>query len=203
MDNAAFAIPSHPVMPEPCIELLSECLQRSAHYLEYGSGGSTLLAMSLGTALIQSVESDRQWLEQIEKARQALSPRFAGRHLAHWIDIGPTGDWGYPLTNECHQNYWRYPAQPWFEPTLDSTPDLVLIDGRFRTACFFLTVLHAQPGTTILFDDYQERPHYHVVESVMRPTRVMDRMAIFVVDKSKVLSTSVLPLLLPAMQDVR
>jgi hypothetical protein len=37
-------------------------------------------------------------------------------------------------------------------------PDLVLIDGRFRLACFLHPLLAAAPGTPILFDDYTNRP---------------------------------------------
>lgn len=43
-------------------------------------------------------------------------------------------------------------------------PDLVLIDGRFRLACFLHSQLAAETGTPILFDDYTNRPQYHLVE---------------------------------------
>ena len=33
--------------------------------------------------------------------------------------------------------------------------------------------------TTILFDDYRDRSHYRVVEELLRPARMIGRMALF------------------------
>jgi hypothetical protein len=38
-------------------------------------------------------------------------------------------------------------------------PDLVLINSRFRLACFMHSLLAADPGTPLLFDDYTNRHH--------------------------------------------
>ena len=43
-------------------------------------------------------------------------------------------------------------------------PDLALIDGRFRVACFLHSMLAAEAGTPLLFDEYTNRPRYHLVE---------------------------------------
>ena len=40
----------------------------------------------------------------------------------------------------------------------------MLVDGRFRVACFLTSLIEADAGATILFDDYTDRPHYHLVE---------------------------------------
>lgn len=39
-----------------------------------------------------------------------------------------------------------------------------MIDGRFRVACFLYSLLCAETGTVILFDDYSLRFRYHLVE---------------------------------------
>jgi len=56
----------------------------------------------------------------------------------------------------------------------------VLIDGRFRVACFLCTVMHTSPDTVIIFDDYADRPPDHVVEEVIAPVEVNERQAEFV-----------------------
>ncbi len=62
------------------------------------------------------------------------------------------------------------------------TPDLVLIDGRFRVACFLTTLLQARPGTIVLFDDYVGRnERYGQVETYVQPDRLVERMAVFTV----------------------
>jgi len=58
-------------------------------------------------------------------------------------------------------------------------PDLVLIDGRFRLACFFHSLLAAAPGTPILFDDYTNRPHYQLVEEFCPISETEGRQALF------------------------
>jgi len=58
-------------------------------------------------------------------------------------------------------------------------PDLVLIDGRFRVACFLHSLLAAEPGTPILFDDYSNRPHYHLVEESYPIEQTEGRQALF------------------------
>lgn len=55
----------------------------------------------------------------------------------------------------------------------------LLIDGRFRVACFVSALVRIQKPTLILFDDYKERSEYHIVERILKPTQLVGRMAIF------------------------
>ena len=64
------------------------------------------------------------------------------------------------------------------------SPDLVLIDGRFRVFCFLTTVKLAPVGTKILFDDYINRPLYHVVEEFCEKIETCGRQALFEVSQS-------------------
>ena len=50
-----------------------------------------------------------------------------------WYDLGEIGEWGNPLSYDKHQNIPKYIESIWTE---NIKPDLVLIDGRFRIACF-------------------------------------------------------------------
>jgi len=59
----------------------------------------------------------------------------------------------------------------------------VLVDGRFRVACFLASILSITEDTTIFFDDYVDRDYYHVVEEIIKPNRFCGRQAIFEVNK--------------------
>ena len=60
------------------------------------------------------------------------------------------------------------------------SPDVVLIDGRFRVACFLTCLLMTSPGTKIVFDDYTENQRYHLASEIVTPSRVGERQALFV-----------------------
>jgi hypothetical protein len=147
--------------------------------LEYGSGGSTCLAAELGADQVLAVESDRTWAERVS---QALAGRFPGRDArVHHVDIGPTGSWGTPVNAAGFRRYHRYPTEVWDLPDLRH-PDVVLIDGRFRAACFVTTVLRCTAPVTVLFDDYAPRTHYHWVEALVPVAERHGRMALFRVE---------------------
>lgn len=152
----------------------------SAHIiLEYGSGGSTILASEQPAKLVFSVESDHAWAIRLQHEidlRNLPSPA-----LVYHVDIGPTGNWGRPLSPEAWTRFHRYPLAIWDEPFFRQ-PDVVLIDGRFRPACLMAVLLRTQKPVTVLFDDYTERPAYHSVEAFLKPTEMVGRMAVFDVE---------------------
>lgn len=144
--------------------------------LEYGSGGSTVMAASQPGKFIQSVECDLDWamnlrlhLDEIETASPVV---------VYPVDIGPTGLWGRPLDSTHWQKFSRYPVDIWNQPFFRH-PDLVLIDGRFRPACFATVCLRITRPVRLLFDDYFDRPQYHTIESLAEPVRTIGRMAEF------------------------
>ena len=168
-----------PFMPEAEIAHLIEVYTAAKVILEYGSGGSTEIAAGLPGKYIMSVESDRDWARSL---REKLSKSAARSHaVIHHVDIGATGPWGRPLDDRAWRDFHAYPngiwEQDWFRH-----PDVVLIDGRFRTACLATALLRAERPIRVLFDDYGVRPLYHEIEAVIRPTRMIGRMAEFHVE---------------------
>ncbi len=143
--------------------------------LEYGSGGSTVLAAKLGVRVI-SVESDPAWADRL----RAHLAGFSTTAVVHHVDIGPTKEWGRPSNRHGSARFHRYPLSVWDRPDL-GTPDLVLIDGRFRAACLAAVMLRATRPTTVLFDDYTPRRYYHMVEKLVRKEETIGRMARFTV----------------------
>ncbi|MBL9061030.1 glycosyltransferase family 2 protein [Tabrizicola sp.] len=143
--------------------------------LEYGSGGSTVMAAQAGCRVI-SVESDKAWAESLAGVLKGISDKA---HVHH-ADIGPTRAWGYPSQNDRVQSYHTYALSVWDRRDFQD-PDLVLIDGRFRAACLAAVKMRARRPTTVLFDDYVDRRYYHAVEKLAVKEEVIGRLARFTV----------------------
>jgi hypothetical protein len=144
--------------------------------LEYGSGGSTVIAAELADKTVFSVESDAKWLQGMQ-AYFASNPPLAKLTLHHG-KIGPTKEWGHPKTDENFRKWSGYPLSVWdLEQFVH--PDVVLIDGRFRAACFLTTLFRITKPTTVLWDDYSDRKSYHEVETLVKPIKMFGRMACF------------------------
>jgi hypothetical protein len=136
--------------------------------LEYGVGGSTILAAERAPRSLYCVESDAAWLHEV-----CLHPAVASMvsigvaKLVH-VDLGPAGRWGKPSRRTWHR--WPiYARQPWQE---GYRPDLVMVDGRFRVSCIMQTLLHGAAGTKIVVHDFWKRPRYH---TVLQFTEVIDQ----------------------------
>jgi hypothetical protein len=200
----------HPATPLIAIEAHSKfesLLRESEFYLEYGSGCSTVFAANVvQVPKILAIESDPKWAKWIKDA--CLRNEEAGVEV-DWVNIGPTTKWGLPLNPEANLHLFPYYSQrPWIEKkeigkqsnsisktgnasslTEQIRPDLILIDGRFRIACFLQCLLHAKPGTHILFDDYVGRPVYEVVEKFCKPIAYYGHLAEFLVPEIRDLSS--------------
>ncbi|WP_217510361.1 class I SAM-dependent methyltransferase [Sulfitobacter sp. NAS-14.1] len=142
-------------------------------YGEYGCGKTTRFVANNTNARIYAVDTDPMWKDYSHDA--------AGFTIGH-VDIGEVKDWGYPASYEKRDNFQDYTDFLWVH---DDKPDMVLVDGRFRVCCFLTTLLNANSGTVVVFDDYTNRPIYHVVEEIIRPEETCGRQAVFIVpDKS-------------------
>lgn len=163
-------------MPEAEAAHIVETYRKARVILEYGSGDSTRRAAELGERLVISVESDPVWARNLRDEIEAADP--LATVVIHYTDIGPTGPWGRPLNDRAWRNFHNYPNEVWDQPFFRH-PDVVLIDGRFRTACLMTTMLRITRPVTVLFDDYGDRPKYWQVEHIVRPVRTVGRMAEF------------------------
>ncbi|MFM7332858.1 MAG: glycosyltransferase family 2 protein [Tabrizicola sp.] len=143
--------------------------------LEYGSGGSTVLAAKLGKTVF-SVESDRDWADRMAHYVASLSETAK----VHWADVGVTGPWGVPMKPREHRKFSGYALSVWDRPDFVQ-PDLVLIDGRFRASCLVAVLLRTTKPVTVLFDDYLKRGYYHGVERLACKEEMAGRMARFTV----------------------
>lgn len=144
--------------------------------LEYGSGGSTVMAAELPGKQVFSVESDAKWLAGMQ-AYFVANPPQSQVHLHHG-KVGRTKGWGFPQDQTQFRKWPEYPVSVWDLPAF-LHPDIVLIDGRFRAACFLTTLFRITRPVTVLWDDYIDRPTYHEVEDLVKPVETIGRMARF------------------------
>lgn len=167
-----------PVLTLPPAEVaaVTEAYRTARVILEYGSGGSTVLAAGMADKTVFSVESDRSWSEGLADYFVAHPPK--ARVVLHHADVGPTGKWGTPKSTEAHERFHLYPLEVW-DRTDFLHPDVVLIDGRFRTACFLATLYRITRPVRVLWDDYADRTAYHEVEHLAKPVAMHGRMAEF------------------------
>jgi hypothetical protein len=135
-------------------------LNNSKIYFEYGSGGSTYQASIRNNIIkIYSVESDKEWLN-------ILQQKIKSNNVVHFfneMNVQPN-TWGYPGPNSTQIqciNYSNYIRKLTLEQK--QSIDLILIDGRFRVACCLKCFDIINNDCLIVFDDFLDRPQYHVV----------------------------------------
>lgn len=166
--------------PPEVAEWVREEYSAASVILEYGSGGSTVMASEMPDKTIYTVESDKRWSKNLQTyLDQAGGPSPV---QMHYVRIGKTGKWGRPVDASHYRRYHRYALSIWDQPEFQA-PNVVLIDGRFREACFYATMLRCTKKTTVLFDDYTDRRNYQAVEELIKPVEVRGRMAKFVLQK--------------------
>lgn len=171
--------------PPECAEHIRKTYAKYQVILEYGAGGSTLLAARAGKTVL-TTETDPRWL--IELLGAAQEQQLPGRIIPIHADIGITKEWGYPIDNSQISHWPAYADKPWhYINEHNLQPDLILIDGRFRVASFLTCCARVQKTTTLLFDDYLHREHYHCVSQLFTPVEIIgERMAVFRIKPKKV-----------------
>lgn len=172
-----YQINPNPQMPDSQIEEFKKIVKskKVSFYLEYGSGGSTILAAKLGIDRIITVETDKVFLDAVIshlKDCKGIVPLHS--------NIGLTTSYGYPLFDLKKKRHFSYGAPfliskkkwekhaslPWDFINKNypgESPDLILIDGRFRVASVLISLMNLENDATILIlDDY--RDHYKGIE---------------------------------------
>lgn len=171
-------------MSEKEVQLMRKYLTQETVYLEYGCGGSTELAVSVGCKMIISVESDKNWVEKLRE-NPNIAQRIAENTLFFdYVDIGPTGPWGHPIDEAKLKQWVSYPIKP-FSRALEY--DFILVDGRFRNACALASYAHMLDRTLIAIHDYVVRHSYFEVEKFFDLVDLADTLAVFKKKKSIVI----------------
>ena len=173
-------IPDEPHLVNGDKELFLDALKKATRYLEYGGGGSTIMAARQGIETV-CIESDQRFAREIRKRIDSVPHRVS----VHYADIGPTGRWGRPIPILAMPRFRRrYPHYVYAPDRFAGNGffDLVLIDGRFRVACALYAIrraVQAEVSCLICFDDYLLREKYQVLAQYCEPEVIGANMALF------------------------
>lgn len=160
------------------LEVLHSYIDASTHYLEFGSGESTLYASkSPKVNTIDSVESSQTYIDNHLKPHADVSKALSsGKLRFHTIDIGETVRWGYPK-DKSKVHLWPNYSLSVFSEYRDY--DLALIDGRFRIACTLNCLLNTPDNCLIIIHDFWNRPEYHLVLKFLNIRDKVDTLGVF------------------------
>lgn len=169
-----FPIPEAPFMTPNERALFKESLQAARRYFEFGSGGSTVWAVNQGLTVF-GVESDDQWVN-------GLKGKLGERCQVKAVDIGPTREWGYPVSLDNAELFADYSKE-----ILNHKGefDLILVDGRFRVACVMAAIQHIlmqaddPEAARIFVHDFWNRPNYHVVLEFLETVKRSESAGVF------------------------
>ncbi len=149
-----------PWLSENDLKMFYKYLDNAKVYFEYGSGGSTYQAsIRNNITKIYSVESDKQWHNKLKNIIMNNNVIY----IYNEIDTQPNS-WGKPgpkSTNDQLINYSDCIKK--ISKDEQDKIDLVFIDGRFRVACCLKCFDIINANCLIAFDDFLNRPQYHVV----------------------------------------
>ncbi|MFM9105344.1 MAG: hypothetical protein ACKOWF_01435 [Chloroflexota bacterium] len=179
--HADLPLPSLPplrLMTPSETALLDAAAAHASCVIEFGAGDSTLRLCALRAGSIFTVESDPAWAASVASHPLAAAAIAAARLRIREVDIGPTGDWGYPTDASRRAAWPGYWMAPW-QALPASAPDLVIVDGRFRVACVLQALLAGVDGLTVFVHDF-ERTAYHAVLPHVAQVGTADRARIFV-----------------------
>jgi len=173
----------HMTRPELTFPDAEAALLRAAYdtaevILEYGSGGSTVMAAEMPGKRVYSVESDKGWADMMTRWFDAHPPAAGSAVNVIWSDIGTTKDWGHPVDDSEWRRFARYPLEIWQRKGFRQ-PDVVLVDGRFRSGCALACAFQTRAPVDLFFDDYVNRKHYHKVEEILGRPDITGRLAHF------------------------
>lgn len=167
---------TRPRMTDQELDLYKSLLAGAGSVIEYGTGGSTLLALGAGVSRLVSVETDLGWIGKLREIPAIAEAERQGRLTFVHVDIGRVGKWGKPIDSSGAARYSTYASAPWSHCQV---PDVVFVDGRFRVACALETVLQSTGDTKIAFHDFWKRPQYHVVLPFVDCIHRVDSLAVF------------------------
>ena len=175
-------IPDTPALDVESHRYFASRIPTARNYLEYGSGGSTILAAK-SHIRFKTVDSDPFFLRAV---KNKITNELGGANGDFiYCNIGMTQLWGIPLFKRLsagRRNRWkRYAQAPWVNQDASFLPDLVLVDGRFRVACALTTIKHLNHKVPyeILVDDYATRSEFWEIEKFAELSSMQGRMAVF------------------------
>jgi len=150
-------IDTKPYLLKADIPLFEKYVKKANVYFEYGSGGSTNYVSALSNLKkIYSVESDIFFHRKLKKEIKNISKvGFIVVNL-----MCKPNNFGRPGRNCSKKKIIEYQDSI---KKVSEKIDVVFVDGRFRVCCCLKCHKHISKDTVVLFDDFFNRPEYHIV----------------------------------------
>lgn len=159
-----------------------EFLLHTKVLLQYGCSSVTALACELGNVQkVVSVEAEKAKSDQIYQS-------IISKEKLHMVHAN-VGDLSQPTYDAKFKSYHTYMVYPW--ALVDKymlTPDTILIDGQFKVASFLYSLICAEEGTDILFNDFYKNPQFEIVRNFCAVESKYGDMAHFIVKKDYLMS---------------
>lgn len=146
------------------VELFYTTVKGSKVYAEWGSGGSTELAPFIVTSKAYSVEHAVPWCTSMEKKGSIQIASFLGLLKFICVDTGLELS-AFGNLKDMQQYEKMKPYIEYIDRIPEDHIDVVLIDGRFRSAVglYILTSPKISQDTIVLVHDFTNRKNYHVL----------------------------------------
>ena len=151
-------------------KLFKSYLKNCNLYFEYGVGSSTRWVLENTNSDIIAIDTDKEWIDFVNIEVENLRTKLI------WVDLGDLTKWGRPNSYKYRNSFMDYIGGIW---DFKKQADVILIDGRFRVACFLYSLMNSKTDSVIIFDDYFDRPWYHIIEEVISPRDKCGRQAVF------------------------
>ena len=170
---------NHQSMSGSAIHELMAKISKDKNILEFGSGSSTIQLSKISKRLV-SVESDKVLISELKK-----NIKNTQTHI-YYANVGPVMDFGTPVLifkSIFKNSYKNYHTKIFNLNSRNTKFDVIIIDGRFRVACFLNSLNFVQPPFIIFFDDYFSRIEYKIIESFkVKLVQRADDCAVFYVE---------------------
>ena len=168
-------INSEPLTTHAAKNKIKNIIEDSKFLLEYGSGGSTIYASKFCEKIV-SVETDFNFYKFLKKMKRNNTQLI-------YINIGKTVGYGVPKNNDTflfEENLCEeYCFMPW-KIMKKKNPDLIFIDGRYRVASLLFSLINNEnEKCQYIFDDYKNRPFYHIIDKYINLIEIYDNTIFF------------------------
>ena len=127
------------------IQFMHHIVSKDTKVLEFGTGGSSLFFLERKTNLI-SIEHEAKWINEVQKRASQKQLMIWSHHL---ISSNKTNS-RVPLPED-----YLYPLKS----IVDSSIDLVVVDGRHRVESIKRSMTKVKPGGCLILDN-SDRPEY-------------------------------------------
>ena len=151
-------------------EFLKLKINNSKCYLEFGSGNTTIFA-SQRSLNYYSIESDKNFYNFLIKEKNIDQLFF--------YDLGYVQFYSYPLFGgKFLKSYYQKKAKNYASKIFSLfeekkiTPDLILVDGRYRVLCmlniFLFLKMRNALNTCVIIDDFENREYYFIIKEFFK-----------------------------------